>query len=110
MLEGEAYAPTDYAKYKKVFLRHEDFIVTSLRLENEKRAVVKLLIYKVGKSPDNPRLGEGFNEICPKLEFELDSFWSDIPHSEWTSQVPEILHKAVRKAFKIPKRALKVKN
>ena len=110
MLEGEAYAPTDYAKYKTVLLKPGDFIITSLRVENEKRAVAKLLIYKVGKSPDNPRLGEGLDEICPKLEFELDSFWSDIPDSEWTSQIPEILHKAVRKAFKIPKRVLKVKN
>ena len=110
MLEGEAYAPTDYAKYKTVLLKPGDFIITSLRVENEKIAVAKLLIYKVGKSPDNPRLGEGFDEICPKLEFELDSFWSDIPDSEWTSQIPEILHKAVRKAFKVPKRVLKVKN
>ena len=110
LLEEEAYAPTDYEKYKTVFLRPGDFIITSLRSENEKRAKLKLLIYKVGKSPDNPRLGEGFDEICPKLEFELDSFWSDIPDSEWTSQIPEILHKAVRKAFKIPKRVLKVKN
>ena len=110
MLEGEAYAPTDYAKYKTVLLKPGDFIITSLRSENEKRAKLELLVYKVGKSPDNPRLGEGFDEICPKLEFELDSFWSDIPDSEWTSQIPEILHKAVRKAFKIPKRVLKVKN
>lgn len=26
---------------------------------------------------DNPRLGEGFDEILPKLEFKIDSFWSD---------------------------------
>ncbi len=48
---------------------------------------------------DNPRLGEGFDEILPKLEFKIDSFWSDIPDSEWTSQIPKLLHKAVRKAF-----------
>ena len=110
MFEEEGYAPTDYAKYKTVFLRPGDFIITSLRSENEKRAVARLLIYKVGKSPDNPRLGEGFDEIIPKLEFKLDSFQSDIPESEWASQVPEILHKAVRKALKVPKRVLKAKN
>lgn len=59
---------------------------------------------------DNPRLGEGFDEILPKLEFKIDSFWSDIPYSEWTSQIPKLLHKTVRKAFKIPKRVLKVKS
>lgn len=110
MLEEEAYAPTDYAKHKTVILKPGDFIITSLRAEYEKRAVAKLLIYKVGKSPDNPRLGEGLEEIIPKLEFKLDSFLSDIPESEWASQVPEILHKAVRKALKIPKRVLKAKS
>lgn len=110
MLEEEGYAPTDYAKHETVFLRPGDFIITSLRSENKKRTELRLLIYKVCKSPDNPRLAEGFDEISPKLEFELDSFWSDIPDSEWASQVPEILHKAVRKAVKIPKRVLKVKS
>lgn len=107
MLEGEAYAPTDYAKYETVVLEPGDFIITSLRAENEKGATAELLIFEVGESPEDPRLGEGLSETRPKLNFKIDSFWDDIPDSEWTNRVPKVLHKAVRKALKIPKRVLK---
>lgn len=107
MLEGEAYAPTDYEKHETVILEPGDFVITSLRSEHEENAIVELLIYKVGESLDNPRLGKEFDKICPKLEFKLDNFWSDIPDLWWTNRVPKALHKAVRKAFKIPKRVLK---
>ncbi|MDO4978630.1 MAG: hypothetical protein Q4E47_00545 [Candidatus Saccharibacteria bacterium] len=107
MTEGEAYAPTDYATHKTVILESGDFIITSLRSARDNNARVELLIYEVtDDSPEGLKPNGALKRVY-KLKIETDDFWSKIPKSEWTHKIPEVLHLAVKKAFKIPKRVLK---
>lgn len=103
LLEEEAYAPTNYAKYWDVPLEPGDYIIASLRVEYDRmKTKVELEIRRF----EEQEIGTNLNLIF-STTFEIDDFTKKIKLSEleWNTgtEIDEILRKGVKKALKIPK-------